>query len=183
MTKTISQDLTSKALTLCIEQVTKYADIYSKAITEFKLRHFEDRSRVPYFTHHMITVVNNCLQFIELAQQMKELYWLPNASGEIARKFETLLDNYQRIRNDAAAILLEESFLDLELHFHDLLTPKWLSSPIPVETICVTLEDYFQVKLQIIFFYPIYLIFNSLKKKFSFFSRTTITCDRRISIM
>lgn len=144
VTKTISQDLTSKALTLCIEQVTKYADIYSKAITEFKLRHFEDRSRVPYFTHHMITVVNNCLQFIELAQQMKELYWLPNASGEIARKFETLLDNYQRIRNDAAAILLEESFLDLELHFHDLLTPKWLSSPIPVETICVTLEDYFQ---------------------------------------
>ncbi|XP_033230784.1 exocyst complex component 3 [Belonocnema kinseyi] len=144
VTKTISPDLTSKALTLCIEQVTKYADMYFQAILEFKYKHFEDRSRVPYFTHHLITVVNNCLQFIELAQQMKQLFWLPNASGDIAVKFETLLESYQRIRNEAAAILLEESFLDLELHFQDLLTPKWMSSPIPVETICVTLEDYFQ---------------------------------------
>ena len=121
--------------------------MYFQAILEFKYKHFEDRSRVPYFTHHMITVVNNCLQFIELAQQMKQLFWMPNASGDIAVKFETLLESYLRIRNEAAAILLEESFLDLELHFQDLLTPKWLSSPIPVETICVTLEDYFQVRI------------------------------------
>ena len=145
MTKTISSDLTAKALTLCIEQVTKYADKYFQAILEFKIKHFEDRSRVPYFTHHIITVVNNCLQFIELAQQMKQLYWQPSSSGDIAVKFETLLEKYQHIRNEAAAILLEESFLDLEQHFQDLLTPKWLSSSIPVETICVTLEDYVQV--------------------------------------
>ncbi|XP_043269347.1 exocyst complex component 3 [Venturia canescens] len=144
VTKTISSDLTAKALLLCIEQVTKYGSMYRQAIQDFKARHFEDRSQVPYFTHHMITVVNNCLQFVELAQQMKQLYWVPTASGDAAIKFESLLATYQHLRNETAAILLEESFLDLERQFQDLLTPKWLASPIPVSTICVTLEDYFQ---------------------------------------
>lgn len=34
--------------------------------------------------------------------------------------------------------------MDLEVHFDDLFTAKWLLSTIPVDTICVTLEDYFQ---------------------------------------
>ncbi|XP_058802186.1 exocyst complex component 3 [Phymastichus coffea] len=144
VTKTISQELTSKMLILCIAQVTKYGFRYRPAIMEFKSKHFEDRSQVLYFTQHMIAVVNNCLQFIELAQQMKQQYWMINTNVEIATKFEELVDNYQKLRNEAVSILLEESFLDLEQHFHDLLTPKWMSSPIPVETICVTLEDYFQ---------------------------------------
>lgn len=144
VTKTISQELTSKMLVLCIGQVTKYGYRYRPAIMEFKSKHFEDRSQVPYFTQHMIAVVNNCLQFIDLAQQMKQQYWMINTNADIATKFEELVDNYMKLRNEAVSILLEESFLDLELHFHDLLTPKWMSSPIPVETICVTLEDYFQ---------------------------------------
>ncbi|KAM0733533.1 Exocyst complex component 3 [Formica fusca] len=142
--KTISPDLTAQALVLCIEQVTKYGNMYRQAILEFKTKHFEDRSQVPYFTHHMITIVNNCMQFNKLAQQMKQLYWMPDITGDATVKFENLLANYQHLRNEAAAILLQESFLDLELHFQDLITPRWLSSSIPVETICVTLEDYFQ---------------------------------------
>ncbi|XP_066603462.1 exocyst complex component 3 [Prorops nasuta] len=144
VTKTISSSLTSQALVLCIEQVIKYGQAYRQAILEFKCRHFEDRSRVPYFTQHMITIVNNCLQFIELAQQMKQLYWTPDTSGQANVKFKDLLIHFENLRDEAASILLEESFLDLELHFQNLITPKWLSSPIPVETICVTLEDYFQ---------------------------------------
>ncbi|XP_035743046.1 exocyst complex component 3-like isoform X1 [Vespa mandarinia] len=144
VTKTISSNLTAQALILCIEQVTKYGFMYRQAILEFKSKHFEDRSRVPYFTHHMITIVNNCLQFTELAQQIKQIYWVPNTSGDATVKFENLLAHYQQLRNEAAAILLEESFLDLELHFQDLITSKWLQSSIPIATICVTLEDYFQ---------------------------------------
>ncbi|XP_034945828.1 exocyst complex component 3 [Chelonus insularis] len=144
VTKTISTDLTAKALVVSIEQVTKYGYMYRQAVIEFKAKHFEDRSQVPYFTHHMITIVNNCIQFIELAQQMKQLYWVSNANEDAAVKFENLIASYQQLRNEAAAILLEESFLDLEPQFQDLLTPKWLNSSIPVETICVTLEDYFQ---------------------------------------
>lgn len=50
----------------------------------------------------------------------------------------------QSLRDEAAKFLLEEAFLDLEEHFDDLFTSKWLTSSIPVDTICVTLEDYFQ---------------------------------------
>lgn len=144
VTKTISNDLTAKALIVAIEQITKYGYMYRTAILEFKSKHFDDRSQVPYFTHHMITVVNNCLQYVELAQQMKQHYWVTNTTGDAAVKFEALLGHYQQLRNESASILLEESFLDLEPQFQDLLTPKWLQSRIPVETIRVTLEDYFQ---------------------------------------
>lgn len=44
-----------------------------------------------------------------------------------------------------AAFLLEEAFLDLEVHFSELFTPKWIASPQKaVDTICATLDDYFQ---------------------------------------
>lgn len=34
--------------------------------------------------------------------------------------------------------------MDLDTHFDDLFTIKWMQSSIPVDTITVTLEDYFQ---------------------------------------
>lgn len=48
------------------------------------------------------------------------------------------------MRDEAAKFLLEEAFLDLEVHFDALFTSKWLPSSIPVDTICITLDDYFQ---------------------------------------
>lgn len=39
--------------------------------------------------------------------------------------------------------LFEEAFLDLDTHFEDLFTAKWMMSSMSVDTICVTLEDYF----------------------------------------
>lgn len=38
---------------------------------------------------------------------------------------------------------MEEAFLDLEIHFNELFTAKWLATTISIDTICVTLEDYF----------------------------------------
>lgn len=97
----------------------------------------------------MITIVNNCLQFIELVKNLKQQYWVPNSTNDASAKFETLLQSYHQLRLETARILLDQSFLDLELHFNDLLTSKWLASPpgkesIAVQTIRVTLEDYFQ---------------------------------------
>lgn len=49
----------------------------------------------------------------------------------------------QSLRDEIGLFLLEEAFLDLEIHFSELFTVKWLSTSISIDTICVTLEDYF----------------------------------------
>jgi hypothetical protein len=44
----------------------------------------------------MITIVNNCLQFVELAQLMKQHYWRPGLhDNEAGTKFEALLNAFQ----------------------------------------------------------------------------------------
>jgi exocyst complex component 3 len=51
---------------------------------------------------------------------------------------------FQSLRDEVVTYLLAEAFLDLEVHFNDLFSAKWLASTMSVDTICVTLEDYFQ---------------------------------------
>lgn len=59
----------------------------------------------------------------------------------------------QDLRKEAAGILLDEAFLDLEPHFQDLFTKKWVSSTVTVDTICATLEDYIQVLVFLLYSY------------------------------
>lgn len=92
----ISQELTHQALLLSMDQVTQYGRLYRSAIITFKIRHFEDRSQVPFFTHYMITIVNNCLRFVELAQQLKAQYWRPGVHDrDSSAKLELLLSTFQ----------------------------------------------------------------------------------------
>lgn len=94
VTNTIHSELTFNALVMSIQQVTKYGGKYRQAIFELKEKHFKDRSQMPFFTHHIITIVNNCQQIIELAQQMKQLYW-PKSRTERYEEFEKLVRTYQ----------------------------------------------------------------------------------------
>ena len=143
VTNTIKQDLTFNALVLSIQQVTLYGQKYRLAIIEFKEKHFKDRSQVPFFTQHIITIVNNCQQIMELAQQIKQLYW-PKTRTDHYEDFEKLLQTFHALRDETASYLLEEAFLDIDGHFNELFTVKWIGSSIAVDTICVTLQDYFQ---------------------------------------
>lgn len=143
VTNTITQELTFNALVLSIQQVTLYGQKYRIAIIEFKDKHFKDRSLVPFFTQHIITIVNNCQQIMELAQQIKQLYW-PKSRTDHYEDFEKLLNTFQSLRDETGTYLLDEAFLDLEGHFNELFTMKWIGSSISVDTICVTLQDYFQ---------------------------------------
>ncbi|KAM3964126.1 exocyst complex component Sec6 [Aphomia sociella] len=145
VTETISKEVTFKALVLSIEQVTRYGNMYREGVIQFKNAHFADRSRVAYFTHHMITIVNNSEQMVKLAQHTQTRHWPPGKHDPPAEaKFDNMLDTFQKLRDEASQFLLEEAFLDLEVHFEDLFTTKWLQSSIPVDTICITLDDYFQ---------------------------------------
>ncbi|KAI8422319.1 hypothetical protein MSG28_006194 [Choristoneura fumiferana] len=93
----------------------------------------EPHSRA-YHTHAPVIV----FQMIDQNLQVTE-----TISKEITFK-ALMLSIEQKLRDEAARFLLEEAFLDLEVHFDDLFTSKWVASSIPVDTICVTLEDYFQ---------------------------------------
>lgn len=145
VTKTIGPDMTQKALALGMDQVKNFGKLYREAIVELKKKHFEDRNQVPYFTHHMITILNNCLQFQQLAEDMRKSYWSSDGHMLAIPNYDSLLQTFKNLRDEAAQYLLEEAFLDLDSHFQDLITTKWMSSSIPIDTICVTLEDYFQV--------------------------------------
>lgn len=143
VTKTISEDLTHEALLLSIEQVINYADSYKLAIVEFKNKHFEDRSQLPFFTQYMITIVNNCHQITELSSQFRQQYNTSTASFVTEDIFKKLHNTYINLRNESGNYLLEEAFLDLDKHFEEIFTSKWLHTTLPTDTICVTLEDYF----------------------------------------
>lgn len=117
----------------------------------------------------MIAIINNCLTCIQLAHQTKDRYW-QSAVGDskAAKKIDAVLQTFevkiypssrlffclcvfficlkfQDMRNKAAGHLLDEAFLDLEPHFQELITRPWIKSREAVDTICCTLEDYFQV--------------------------------------
>jgi exocyst complex component 3 len=143
VTNTIKQELTFDALVLSFQQVTLYGQKYRLAIIDFKEKHFKDRSQVPFFTQHIITIVNNCQQIIELAQQTKQLYW-PKSRFDHYSEFEKVIQTFQALRDETASYLLEEAFLDLDVHFNEVVTTKWVNSSLAVDTICVTLQDYFQ---------------------------------------
>lgn len=55
-----------------------------------------------------------------------------------------MFSSLQQLRNEAGQYLLEEVFLDLGKHFEEIFTSRWLGINLPVDTICATLEDYFQ---------------------------------------
>ena len=76
---------------------------------------------------------------------MKSRWWKPgHHDNEGAGKFENLLKNFQEIRLESVNYLLDEAFLDIEAYFSDLLTAKWQSGSQAIDTICATLNDYFE---------------------------------------
>lgn len=144
--KTVNQDLAYQALILSLNQVIKYSFYYRQSIVEYKNKHFEDRSKLMYYTAHMISILNNCHQLTELGGQLLLLYCIDNAHEVLSVSFKIFSESFIELRNDASQYLLEEIFLDVDRHFNELFTSKWtIGNTIQIDTICVTLDDYFQV--------------------------------------
>merc|ERR1719447_1945610 len=142
---TISQDLVYKVLLLGIEQVSNFGRLYRSAIIDFKSAFFKDRTQFGQYTRYMIAIINNCDRFEELSQDMKERWWKAgHHDNQAAAKFELLLRTFQTIREESVSYLLDEAFLDIEAYFSELFTGKWQNSNEAIDTICATLNDYFE---------------------------------------
>ncbi|CAG7721652.1 unnamed protein product [Allacma fusca] len=145
LAKTVSPELVHKMLLLSLEIIREYGQTYQDEVKYFKVKYFDDRSKVQYFTHFMIAIINNCSICTDLAHQTKDRYW-KSAVGDskAVGQFDAVLQTFEDSRNKAARFLLDEAFLDLEPHFQELVTRNWVKSTVAVDTICTTLEDYFQ---------------------------------------
>ncbi|KAK7945307.1 hypothetical protein WMY93_001035 [Mugilogobius chulae] len=94
---------------------------YREEVVLYKEDHLRDRQLPQCYVQYMIAIINNCQTFRDSINK--------RTLNEVAK--------------EGCQYLLDEVFLDLENHLNELLTRKWLSGSHAVDTICVTVEDYF----------------------------------------
>jgi len=142
---TISQELVHRVFMVGIEQVMEFGRLYREAVREYKTQYFRERSAFGLFTRYMIAIINNCDRFEALAQEMKSRWWKPgHHDNEGAGKFEKLLLTFQEICQESVQFLLDEAFEDIEVYFSELVTVKWQVGSQAIDTICLTIKDYFE---------------------------------------
>lgn len=148
--KTVGPDLVRKVLTISLEQTTKFVASYMEAVSEFRDRHFEDRSVRKYFTHYVIAVANNCLQFRQLFEKSYSDCCsgqgaLAKGDNEVSQVYHRLQQSLERLQERTLDSLRDELFLDLNKELMDVMTRKWLlTGSNIIDTVSATVEDYFR---------------------------------------
>lgn len=168
--ETISELQKKKVFDVCIKEMTKFVRSYAEFVTSYKEEHFKDRELPPYYPLYMVAIANNCEAFIEFAQQMEKDYLGRKTESQISSEVNELYmmdaddgnpfgspdenpdedDLFYRFRVEmdqvaeaTCSFLLDEVFMDLKIHCDNLFTKQWLTDESIVETICVTIEDYY----------------------------------------
>lgn len=140
----ISEDLKTKVLVLCLQQMNSFLSRYKDEAQLYKEEHLRNRQHPHcYYVQYMIAIINNCQTFKESIVSLKRKY-LKNEVEEGVSLSQPSMDGIlDTIAKEGCSSLLEEVFLDLEQHLSELMTRKWLLGSNAVDTICVTVEDYF----------------------------------------
>ncbi|KAK8375438.1 hypothetical protein O3P69_008347 [Scylla paramamosain] len=145
---TTSPEVQVQVLICSLEQVRLFAGKFDAAVKRYKDNYYSDRSQIQYYTTYIIALANSCQGMVDVLMSIKAQFWRPGTTTntydtEIATKFDAVLNVYQRVRNQMCDHLLEEAIEDLQDHFNALLTQRWLHDTEPMDTICLTLSDYF----------------------------------------
>ncbi|MEE6508312.1 hypothetical protein FKM82_020344 [Ascaphus truei] len=138
----ISEDLKKKVLQLCLQQMNAFLNRYKEEAQLYKEEHLKNRQHPACYVQYMIAIINNCQTFKESFVSLKRKY-LPNEEDGMASSSSAVDSTLDVIAKDGCNRLLDEVFMDLEQHLNDLMTRKWLGGSNSVDTICVTIEDYF----------------------------------------
>ena len=126
---TISAELTNKVLALSLGEVANFGSMYRTNITEYKSKYFNNRNDITMFTRYMIAIINNCERFEDLALDVKQRWWKSSAqmSEIMILNFESVLKTFSELRRDSTIFLLDEAFIDIDIHFTEILSTKWLT--------------------------------------------------------
>ncbi|XP_006813756.1 exocyst complex component 3-like, partial [Saccoglossus kowalevskii] len=139
----ISEHLTINVLLLCIENIGSFVKMYRDAIIKYKNKHLEDRSQPQFYIHYMIAIINNCQKFTEFTEQLEIRHTSSNATN--TSHCQPVVIDFDKLATETYRLLLDEVFLDLESHLQQILTRTWhqLKPSNAVDTICITMEDYY----------------------------------------
>ncbi|XP_063597351.1 exocyst complex component 3-like [Penaeus indicus] len=181
---TISPEVQVQVLISSLVQVRLFAAKFQTAVTRYKDTYYNDRSKIQYFTTYNIALANGCQGLVGVMLDIKSQFWKPGGStqtdAKIATEFDALLTVYQRLRELLCDHLLEEALVDLQEQFNTLLTPRWLNNTEPMDTICLTLSDYFtdyQHLYQKNFDHVVQIALNTVAMRY-----TTAILQKRISL-
>uniref|UniRef100_A0A8C9XME4 Exocyst complex component 3 n=1 Tax=Sander lucioperca TaxID=283035 RepID=A0A8C9XME4_SANLU len=163
----IDIDFKEQVLKLCLKQMNTFLIRYREEAVTYKEEHMRDRQMPQCYVQYMIAIINNCQTFKESINSLKRKYLQSSEPTDSDAAIERTLNE---VAKEGCQFLLDEVFLDLEHHLNELLTRKWLTGSHAVDTICVTVEDYFND-------------FNKIKKPFNQFpvcirlEDGCVTCD------
>ncbi|KAJ0059276.1 hypothetical protein NL108_012695, partial [Boleophthalmus pectinirostris] len=136
----IDGDFREQVLKLCLKQMNSFLLRYREEVVLYKEEHLRDRQLPQCYVQYMIAIINNCQTFRESINSLKRKY---SANPEHTESDAAIERTLNEVAKEGCQYLLDEVFLDLENHLNELLTRKWLSGSHAVDTICVTVEDYF----------------------------------------
>nr|XP_040027448.1 exocyst complex component 3 isoform X1 [Gasterosteus aculeatus aculeatus] len=147
----IDGDFKEQVLKLCLKQMNTFLIRYREEAVTYKEEHLRDRQLPQCYVQYMIAIINNCQTFKESINSLKRKY---SQSLEPTDSDAAIERTLNEVAKEGCQFLLDEVFLDLEHHLTELLTRKWVTGSHAVDTICVTVEDYFND-------------FNKIKKPFN----------------
>uniref|UniRef100_A0A665VCX6 Exocyst complex component Sec6 n=1 Tax=Echeneis naucrates TaxID=173247 RepID=A0A665VCX6_ECHNA len=147
----INGDFKEQVLKLCLKQMNSFLIRYREEAVLYKEDHLRNRQLPQCYVQYMIAIINNCQTFKESINSLKRKY---SQSSEPTDSNAAIEKTLNEVAKEGCQFLLDEVFLDLEHHLNELLTRKWLTGSHAVDTICVTVEDYFND-------------FNKIKKPFN----------------
>lgn len=136
----IDGDFKEQVLKLCLKQMNSFLIRYREEAMLYKEEHLRDRQMPQCYVQYMIAIINNCQTFKESINSLKRKYTQSSEPTDSDAAIERTLNE---VAKEGCQFLLDEVFLDLEHHLNELLTRKWLTGSHAVDTICVTVEDYF----------------------------------------
>ncbi|XP_064189287.1 exocyst complex component 3-like [Anguilla rostrata] len=136
----IDETFKEQVLLLCLKQMNSFLYRYREEAIAYKDDHLKDRKLPQCYVQYMIGIINNCQTFKVSINSLKKKY---SKRVEPTQNDAAIVKTLEEVAKDGCAFLLDEVFLDLEQHLNELLTRKWLTGSNAVDTICVTVEDYF----------------------------------------
>ncbi|XP_055327843.1 exocyst complex component 3-like [Paramacrobiotus metropolitanus] len=136
----MGDEISKRMYVLCLRKLADFSDALKKAVTEFKVEKFKDRTQFMNYTDVMMALVNDCSRYVEFIQ-----VWAQKKSNlGHSDKVMECCKCFEHVKTEAISCLLEEVIQDLLPNYiSEFFTVKWLRSQSQaMQTVHMTLMDY-----------------------------------------